>query len=115
MRRPDPVATIAIALLLVLGAPFLGLELTQPDDRVLPESAETRGVHDVLRDEFASAEAGALSVVTPDAGGATDQEVGDYAAALAVLPGVSRVDAATGSYCGEGLAGELGCSQASWC
>ena len=109
MRRPIPVATIAIALLLVLGAPFLGLELTQPDDRVLPESAETRGVHDVLREDFGSAEAGALSVVTPDAGGASEQEIGDYAASLAVLPGVSRVDAATGSYCGEGMADEFGC------
>ena len=63
----------------------------------------------MLRDEFGSAEAGALSVVTPDSGGASDQEVDDYAASLAVLPGVSRVDAATGSYCGEGMADEFGC------
>ena len=40
MRRPIPVATAVIALLLVLGAPFLGLRLTQPDDRVLPPGAE---------------------------------------------------------------------------
>ena len=42
MRRPIPVATAVIALLLVLGAPFLGLRLTQPDDRVLPPGAEGR-------------------------------------------------------------------------
>jgi putative drug exporter of the RND superfamily len=33
MRRPIPVATVVIALLLVLGAPFLGLNLASPDDR----------------------------------------------------------------------------------
>jgi putative drug exporter of the RND superfamily len=109
MRRPVPVATIAIAVLLVLGTPFLGLNLTQPDDRVLPETAETRQVHDVIRDEFGSAEAGALSVVAADGNGASADEVGAYATELALLPGVSRVDAATGSYCGEGMAEEFGC------
>ena len=67
MRRPVPVATAVVAFLLVLGAPFLGLHLTQPDDRVLPPGSDGRAVGDVLRDEFDSAEAGALSVVTEDA------------------------------------------------
>ena len=35
MRRPLPVATAVIALLLLLGAPFLGIRLGTPDDRVL--------------------------------------------------------------------------------
>ena len=47
----------------VLGAPFLGLHLTQPDDRVLPPGSDGRAVGDVLRVEFDSVEAGALSVV----------------------------------------------------
>jgi RND superfamily putative drug exporter len=112
MRRPVPVATAAIALLLLLGAPFLGLRLSQVDDRVLPESAPSRQVGDVVREEFASEEAGALSIVTADAGASGDAlaaEVDDYAARLALLAGVSRVDASTGSYCGEGAAAELGC------
>ena len=111
MRRPIPVATAVIALLLVLGAPFLGLRLTQPDDRVLPPGAEGREVGDVIRDEFESEEAGALSVVTEDAAdgplSAADTEA--YAVDLALLPGVSRVDAATGTYCGQGAADQLGC------
>jgi RND superfamily putative drug exporter len=110
MRRPIPVATGAIAVLLLLGAPFLGLRLTQPDDRVLPPGAEGRVVGDVIREEFSSEEAGALSVVP--AAGATTVSTSDtdaYAAALARLPGVSRVDAATGTYCGEGVAAEFGC------
>lgn len=114
MRRPIPVATIVIAVLLVMGSPFLGLQLRLPDDRVLPESSDTRQVHDILRDEFNSTEAGALSVVAPSAGGQSGdtltQTVDSYAAQLAQLPGVARVDAATGSYCGAGLAEQLGCT-----
>jgi RND superfamily putative drug exporter len=110
MRRPVPIATAAIALLLVLGTPFLGLHLTQPDDRVLPPGSGGRVVGDIMRDEFASEEAGALSVVTEDGGAhLADGEIDAYAASLAVLPGVSRVDAVTGTYCGEGIADQFGC------
>jgi RND superfamily putative drug exporter len=110
MRRPIPVATAAIAVLLLLGAPFLGLRLTQPDDRVLPPGSDGRVVGDVVRDEFSSEEAGALSVVTEDEGVTlSDSEVDAYAVTLAQLPGVSRVDAATGTYCGEGVATQFGC------
>ncbi len=111
MRRPVPVATGAIAVLLLLGAPFLGLRLTQPDDRVLPPGAEGRVVGDVIREEFSSEEAGALSVVPADEREHRDStaETDAYAVALARLPGVSRVDAATGTYCGEGVAAEFGC------
>jgi RND superfamily putative drug exporter len=109
MRRPIPVATGAVAVLLLLGAPFLGVHLTQPDDRVLPPGADGRVVGDILRDEFSSAEAGALSVLTTGGDALSDAEVDGYAATLAALPGVSRVDAATGTYCGEGVAAQFGC------
>ncbi|HEY3140913.1 MAG TPA: MMPL family transporter, partial [Acidimicrobiales bacterium] len=114
MRRPIPIATVVIVFLLVMGAPFLGVNLTLPDDRVLPESATSRQVHETIRDEFNSREAGALSVVAPTTDGpsapALTTAIDDYATELARLPGVSRVDAATGSYCGAGLAEELGCT-----
>jgi putative drug exporter of the RND superfamily len=110
MRRPVPFATGAIAVLLLLGAPFLGLRLTQPDDRVLPPGDDGRVVGDVLREEFSSEEAGALSVVPAgDASGVPASEIDAYAVTLAQLPGVSRVDAATGTYCGEGVAEQFGC------
>ncbi len=112
MRRPIPIATAVVALLLVLGAPFLGLRLSSPDDRVLPESADVRQVHDVLREEFSSEEAGALSVVAPDAPNAVPglrNQIDAYATQLATMPSVARVDAATGTYCGTGLAEQLGC------
>jgi RND superfamily putative drug exporter len=111
MRRPIPVATAAIAALLVLGAPFLGLRLTQPDDRVLPPGSDGRVVGDIIRDDFSSEEAGALSVVTAtgQAGPLGQAETAAYATRLARLPGVARVDAATGTYCGEGVADQFGC------
>jgi RND superfamily putative drug exporter len=110
MRRPVPIATGVIALLLVLGAPFLGLRLSQVDDRVLPDSSSSRQVGDVLRDEFSSEEAAALSVVAPDADAdGADAAIDAYATTLARLPNVARVDAATGTYCGEGNAADLGC------
>jgi putative drug exporter of the RND superfamily len=112
MRRPIPIATAVVALLLVLGTPFLGLRLSSPDDRVLPESADVRQVHDVLREEFSSEEAGALSIVAPDAPNAVPgrpNQIDTYATQLATMPNVARVDAATGTYCGTGLAEQLGC------
>ncbi|MEQ1786593.1 MAG: MMPL family transporter [Acidimicrobiales bacterium] len=111
MRRPIPVAGAAIALLLFLGAPFLGIVLSLPDDRVLPASAPSRQAADVLREEFSSGEAGAASVVATGVGdpAALHGEIDAYAIRLARLDGVSRVDAVTGSYCGEGLA-DLGCT-----
>jgi putative drug exporter of the RND superfamily len=112
MRRPIPIATAVVALLLVLGAPFLGLNLSSPDDRVLPESADVRQVHDVIREEFSSEEAGALSVVATDAPNAVPglrNQIDAYATRLATMPSVARVDAATGTYCGTGIAEQLGC------
>jgi RND superfamily putative drug exporter len=110
MRRPLPFAAASIALLLFLGAPFLGIKLSLPDDRVLPEEAQSRQVTDVLREEFPAGEAGAASVVAEGIGdpAARTDEIDAYAVQLASLPGVSRVDAFTGSYCGAGLA-DLGC------
>jgi putative drug exporter of the RND superfamily len=111
MRRPIPVATAVIALLLFLGSPVFGLELGLPDDRVLPEDTSSRDVSDVIRDEFASEDAGAISVVALGSGdpAASSGEIDGYAARLASIDGVSRVDAVTGTYCGPGLAAQLGC------
>ncbi len=103
MRRPIPIATVVIVVLLALGSPFLHIELGRPDDRVLPTSADSRQVNDRLRTEFDSQEAGALSVVAADTSAADtaaelDRAVDAYAARLSELPGVARVDARTGVY-----------------
>ncbi|MDQ1439631.1 MAG: putative drug exporter of the superfamily [Acidimicrobiaceae bacterium] len=104
MKRPVPIATSVILVLLVLGAPFLNVHFGLPDDRVLPPSAPGRQVSDQIRANFSSNEAFALSVVALGAdpvGRAGD--IDSYAARLSKLGGVARVDAATGSYIGGAL------------
>jgi RND superfamily putative drug exporter len=101
MRRPVPIAAAVVALLLVLGTPFLGANFGLPDDRVLPRSASSREVQDQIRTNFSSAEASALSVVAenaPSSVAGADEKVDGYARALSRLHGVARVDARTGSY-----------------
>src|ERR687891_2030702 len=93
MRRPWPVAISVVAVLLLLGTPFLGAEFGLPDDRVLPQSASSRRVQDQIRASFSSEEASALSVVATEAGsdGARrDAQVDRYATALSSLDGVAR-------------------------
>jgi len=98
MRRPVPVALSVIAILLVLGAPFFGVKFGQPDDRVLPTSAPARQVQDAIRAKFQDRESTPLAVVAPRTNGAGTSTVAAYAEQLSRVPGVARVDAATGSY-----------------
>jgi RND superfamily putative drug exporter len=100
MRRPVPVATVVIAVLLFLGAPFLGVAFGQPDHRVLPEGASARQVSEQLNREFASNEANAFGVVAAASGppSANTTAIDDYATNLSEVDGVSRVDALTGNY-----------------
>src|ERR671919_2757149 len=101
MRRPWPIAIGVVAVLLVIGTPFLGARFGLPDDRVLPESSTSRQVQDQIREHFTSLEASALSVVAAGAGPAgaeRDTAVDRYAASLSSIDGVARVDASTGSY-----------------
>ncbi len=99
MRRPIPVVIVVVGLLLVLGTPFVHLDLGLSDDRVLGEDAPARVVGDDIRRHFDSKEAGALAVVAPDAAPAADQAAIDgYAKTLSNIEGVFRVDAATGFY-----------------
>jgi RND superfamily putative drug exporter len=101
MRRPVPIMTAAIAVLLLLGAPFLDLRMSLADDRVLPKSTSSHQVGDVVREEFGAQESQALTVVltgVPAAG--RDEAVTGYAQRLSALPGVARVDGVTGSFAG---------------
>jgi RND superfamily putative drug exporter len=103
MRRPVPIVTVVVIGLLFLGSPFRHVNLARPDDRVLYSSAPARQVSDVLRRDFSSREAGALTVVAPDTSGAgtgaaATAAIGRYARSLSLVPGVARVDAVTGVY-----------------
>ena len=98
MRRPLPVATVAVGLLVVLGLPFLGVRFGAADDRILPPGSEARVVGDLLRTEFSGFDAAAIDVV---ALGLSDPEaISDLAAELSLLEGVARVDGLTGTFAG---------------
>jgi RND superfamily putative drug exporter len=98
MRRPIPIATVAIALLVFLGLPFLSVEFGQADDRVLPPGSEARVVGDLLRSEFSGFDASPIDVVALDLD--DPAQVDELAARLSTLDGVARVDALTGTYVG---------------
>jgi len=101
MRRPVWVGLTVVALLLALGAPFLGVKFGLPDDRVLPPGSSTRLIQDQIRHNFSSEEASALSIVAERAGSpsrARTTRVDAYARAVSRMSSVARVDALTGSY-----------------
>src|SRR5262249_7973179 len=85
-----------IAFLVFLGLPFLRVHFSLPDERVLPASAPSRVTAEELHRDFASSEQNAFPIVLPEQVSKT--AVAHYAGSLALLNGVERVDAVTGSY-----------------
>jgi len=97
MRRPWPIATAVVLLLLFAATPFSAVAFGLPDDRVLPRDANVSVVAETLRQEFPGNESLALSVVAP-ATSAGSAEITSYALELSQVAGVERVDAAAGSF-----------------
>jgi len=97
MRHPAVVAVAVTAFLIALAAPFLRMNVGLPDDRVLPSTASSRQVGDTLRAGYSSKETAALSIVFPGVAPADDAIAG-YASVLSRVPGVARVDDASGIY-----------------
>ena len=98
MARAITIGTAIVALLVLLGVPFLRIEFGNPDDRVLPKSASAHQVGDQLRNDFASNFNTAVSMVIPDATGASPAELDRYAADLSRVPDVSLVSAPGGTF-----------------
>jgi RND superfamily putative drug exporter len=105
MRRAIPIGFAIIALLLVLGVPFLSIKWGVPDDRVLPQSLSARQIGDDLRSDFAVDSATNVNVVIRDVSGVTPAEFGRYAAALSQVPDVSSVSSPAGTYVAGSLVG----------
>jgi RND superfamily putative drug exporter len=53
--RPWPYALVVTAVLVVAGLPFMGVNLSRVDDRILPESASTRSAAQTVGDDYGSA------------------------------------------------------------
>jgi uncharacterized membrane protein YdfJ with MMPL/SSD domain len=105
MRRAVPIGLAVVALLMLVGMPFLGVRWGFPDDRVLPSSASARHVGDQLRSDFANDSASAVSVVIPDITGVSDDEMSRYAADLSRVPDVSAVSAPVGTFVAGAVVG----------
>jgi RND superfamily putative drug exporter len=100
MRQAIPAGLAVVALLLLLGAPFLGVKWGFPDDRVLPTTASAHQVGDEMRTQFPDDGATAVTIVVPDATGLTQAEFNRYTMDLARVPdvvGVSPARVADGS------------------
>src|SRR5664279_3318601 len=97
IRRALPVAVLVTAVLVVLGLPFLHASFGYPDDRVLPHTASSHQVGDDLRARFSTNAASTISVVASDVSNAPSS-IGDYAAALSRVGGVTSVSSAAGTY-----------------
>jgi RND superfamily putative drug exporter len=100
MRRAIPVGLAVVALLLVLGTPFLGVKWGFPDDRVLPTSASAHVVGDELRQRFSEDSSTDVTVVVPNANGLSADALAHYAAGLSMVPDVTSVSAPTGTFVG---------------
>ncbi len=105
MRHWLPVGSAVIAVLVLLGLPFISVKWGFPDDRVLPRATSSHQVGDQLRDNFANDSATAVPIVVPDAGGLNPADLDRYAAALSKVPDVSAVTAPSGTFVGGNRVG----------
>ena len=97
MRRPVVVLTPALALLVVLGTPFLHMRLANGDVDQLPTRVEARQGYDNLVHNFPGQDQTNFQVVVQYPAGTplTAQRIGDQydlSRRLATLPGVLRVN-----------------------
>jgi RND superfamily putative drug exporter len=93
-KRPLWFALPVIAVLLVLGIPFLGVQLAMPDERALPSDSNARLVAESLRDDYATDNSQAVTLLARNDTRALD----DLAAPVSLIDGVVRVVAPSGTY-----------------
>ncbi|MEU5097877.1 MMPL family transporter [Streptomyces sp. NPDC020996] len=96
MRRPLPLATAVVALMVFLLTPFSGISFGLADERGLPADAEAHRVGDVITRDYA-AQAMSPMLIKAD-GAASRARVADYTERLSRLPDVARVDGLAGSW-----------------
>jgi putative drug exporter of the RND superfamily len=98
MHRPWAFGVAVVAVLLLLGAPFLSVRFGLPDDRVLPASASSHQVGNVLRSQFDQNSANALTVVLPDLDATSPGQLSTYASRLSLEKGVDGVVSPEGTF-----------------
>ncbi|QPP05611.1 MMPL family transporter [Streptomyces bathyalis] len=111
MRRPALTALPVLAVLLLAASPLLGARFGMPDERVLPEDAQSRQVSSVLDTQFPGGSTEALQIVTT--AGVPGDELDAYAGRISGLDGVARVQASSGVYADGKKAAPAGPAQAA--
>ncbi len=89
-RRPVRVALASAATLIALGVPFLGIQFTSVDARVLPEEASAHQVDDKLRRDFSRAQTEPTYLAV---GAPPSPKLEAFRGELSRLDGVSAVSA----------------------
>jgi RND superfamily putative drug exporter len=88
MRRPGRIAAASATLMIVLGLPFLRVDFTSVDARVLPADSEARMVSDALERDFPPNRTTPVFIV---AEGADRADLERYTASIERLPGAAAV------------------------
>ncbi len=88
MRRPVVVLVTVVVALLAVGSPFLRVEWTGVDERVLPAGSESRVVSEELAARFPGQDLATADVVVT---GADPSGLESYASALGAVDGVTDV------------------------
>jgi putative drug exporter of the RND superfamily len=108
MRRPISILVPTLALLAVMGSPFLRLEMTAADVRVLGLDVEARQGYEILKRDFH--EEGdnrvVMGVVFPTSPALTTERIGalfDLSQRIAAIPHVTKVESIVS---GEGMGRE---------
>jgi uncharacterized membrane protein YdfJ with MMPL/SSD domain len=86
MKRPVPIATICVVVLLALGIPFTGIKFIGVDASGVPKGLSARTVDDALLSEYPTDASSQITVLVKAPGSATGQ-VAALAAQVRGLPG----------------------------
>lgn len=96
MARPVAVLVPTLALLLLLGTPFLHVTFNAPDSRILPETAPSRDAFDLLTREFGPGPFAPIVLAIRTEGDAVAPAnlaaLFDYSRRLEADPRIERVD-----------------------
>ncbi|HEX8941015.1 MAG TPA: MMPL family transporter, partial [Candidatus Limnocylindrales bacterium] len=96
MDRPVAVFVPTLALILLLGAPFLAVRFNAPDATILPPTVPSRAAYDRLATNFGVGEFAPILLAVRTTGPATDPanvaKLYAYSRRLAADPRISRVD-----------------------
>ncbi len=96
MRRPVVVLVVTLIPMLLVGTPFLHVNLATPDARSIPTTHESRVVSDILTTQFPGNDNVPVELlIHSDSDVLTTNNLNklyDYTRVLAAVPGVTRVD-----------------------